>query len=81
MKKLIYTLAVSTILISSAPVLAAESGKVTLIHMGDVHGHMIPRPNIRSDGNGLEQGGLAIASRLTAMGRAQDLLLQANETG
>jgi PAS domain S-box-containing protein len=29
----------------------------------------------------LEQGGLAIASRLTAMGRAQDLLLQANETG
>ena len=60
MKKLIYTLAVSTILtISGAPILAAESGKVTLIHMGDVHGHMIPRPNIRSDGNGLEQGGLA----------------------
>lgn len=29
----------------------------------------------------LEQGRLAIASRLVAMGRAQDLLLQANETG
>lgn len=37
----------------------AEPKKITLIHIGDIHGHMIPRPNVRSDGNGSDQGGLA----------------------
>lgn len=32
---------------------------VKLIHMGDVHGHLIPRPNVRSDGSGRMEGGLA----------------------
>lgn len=35
------------------------SGSVTLIHMGDLHGHLIPHPNVRSDGNGQNEGGLA----------------------
>lgn len=33
--------------------------EVTLIHTGDFHGHLIPRANVRSDGNGLMEGGLA----------------------
>ena len=38
----------------------AGSGKVTLIHTGDFHGHMIPRPNLRSDAHGNSvEGGLA----------------------
>jgi len=32
---------------------------VTLIHIGDIHGHTTPRPNLRSDGNGGMEGGLA----------------------
>lgn len=41
------------------PVAFAGSGEVTLIHTGDIHGHMVPRPNVRSDGNGQLEGGLA----------------------
>ena len=29
--------------------LRAGDGQVTLIHMGDVHGHLIPRPHLRED--------------------------------
>jgi 2',3'-cyclic-nucleotide 2'-phosphodiesterase (5'-nucleotidase family) len=44
---------------AASPVFAG-SGQVTLIHTGDFHGHLIPRPNLRSDaqGNSVE-GGLA----------------------
>ena len=33
--------------------------ELTLIHIGDLHGHTIPRPNLRSDGDGRMEGGLA----------------------
>ena len=37
-----------------------ESKKeITLIHIGDIHGHTTPRPNVRSDGDGRMEGGLA----------------------
>ena len=32
---------------------------LTLLQIGDVHGHLLPRPNLRSDGTGHEEGGLA----------------------
>lgn len=42
----------------SAPALAG-SGNLTLIHIGDIHGHMVPRANVRSDTTGRMEGGLA----------------------
>lgn len=32
---------------------------ITIIHTGDFHGHLTPRPNLRSDGDGRMEGGLA----------------------
>ena len=37
----------------------AGDGKLTLIHIGDIHGHLVPRPNVRSDSTGDMEGGLA----------------------
>lgn len=37
-----------------------RAGKhITMLQIGDLHGHMIPRPNLRSDGTGLDEGGLS----------------------
>jgi sulfur-oxidizing protein SoxB len=45
------------------PLGGGDGGKndieITLIHIGDIHGHLIPRPNLRSDGTGRLEGGLA----------------------
>lgn len=35
------------------------SGEITVIHMGDLHGHLMPHPNLRSDGKGQSEGGVA----------------------
>jgi 2',3'-cyclic-nucleotide 2'-phosphodiesterase (5'-nucleotidase family) len=36
------------------------SGDLTLIHTGDIHGHLVPRPNLRSDAKGHSmEGGVA----------------------
>jgi len=58
-KKLLLT-AVLGVALSSPQLWADGKDKeVTLIHMGDLHGHTIPRPNLRSDGDGRMEGGLA----------------------
>lgn len=38
---------------------AIANGEVTLIHMGDIHGHLVEHPNVRSDAKGEALGGLA----------------------
>lgn len=37
----------------------AGTGSVTLIHTGDIHGHLMPRANVRSDSTGAMEGGVA----------------------
>lgn len=32
---------------------------MTMLQMGDIHGHLVPRPNMRRDGRGQDEGGLA----------------------
>ena len=54
----------------------AGDGKVVIIHSGDIHGHLVPRPNVRSDGDGRMEGG--VARMYTVIKR---LRAEANEHG
>lgn len=61
-KKALYTTVVATLgatLCIPVGTASAAVKEVTLIHMGDIHGHLYPRPNVRSDGVGRMEGGLA----------------------
>jgi len=51
---------IMTVTLSTVDAASSQNTKeVTLIHIGDIHGHTTPRPNLRSDGNGSMEGGLA----------------------
>ena len=56
------------------PAAQAGSGKVTLIHTGDIHGHLVSRPNVRSDGTGRPEGG--VARMYTVIKQIRDKALQ-----
>ena len=42
-----------------SPPPAGLVNEITLIHIGDIHGHLIPRAHLTSDGDGRMRGGLA----------------------
>ncbi len=49
-KSLCTVIGLATASLISAPALATGgTGPVVLIHTGDIHGHLLPRPNLRSD--------------------------------
>lgn len=59
-KASVLTAALAAALTTGIPSIAsAEEKEVTLIHIGDIHGHTTPRDNVRSDGVGRKEGGLA----------------------
>jgi sulfur-oxidizing protein SoxB len=65
-----------------APVSAAE---ITLIHMGDVHGHLMPRPSVRGETTAKTEGGLArmytkISEIRAARASDKTLLLNTGDT-
>lgn len=77
-------------LIPAAALAAGGSGSVILIQTGDIHGHLVPRPNLRSDavGHSLE-GGVARmytkiqeirASAIDDQGVDHSLLLNTGDT-
>jgi S-sulfosulfanyl-L-cysteine sulfohydrolase len=62
---------------------SAPSGSITLIHMGDIHGHLVARPNLRRDATGKTAGGLArMHTRIEEIRRehANNLLLNTGDT-
>ena len=63
---------------------ADKAVDLTLIHMGDIHGHLVPRPNARVDSqSGALEGGLAhMATRIREIRAAQpnNLLINTGDT-
>jgi 2',3'-cyclic-nucleotide 2'-phosphodiesterase (5'-nucleotidase family) len=55
--------------------------KIKLIHIGDIHGHLIPRPNVRSDGDGRKEGGLArMYTKIQKIRNKNTLLINTGDT-
>lgn len=47
------------------------TARIRFIHVGDLHGHLVPRPHVRADGTGSTEGGQARMATLVASLREQ----------
>ncbi len=56
----------------------AGDGTVRLIQIGDIHGHLVPRPNVRSDSTGKLEGGLARMATIIKQIRAKSMVGKTN---
>jgi S-sulfosulfanyl-L-cysteine sulfohydrolase len=67
-----------------APLGEAAGTQITLVHMGDLHGHLAPRPNVRSDAQGqaLEGGAARMYTRIREIRAANpnSLLINTGDT-
>ena len=85
MKKIL-TMSLSSVIFGSmlTTLPAHSDDEVTLIHTGDFHGHLVARPNVRSDGSGgKKEGGLArVAAQIKTIRAStpNSLLLHTGDT-
>ncbi|GIT97415.1 bifunctional UDP-sugar hydrolase/5'-nucleotidase [Sulfurovum sp. TSL1] len=84
MKKTIMTIC-ALALVTPTAIFAVQkkSNEITIhfAHIGDIHGHLIPRAHVRDDGNGMKQGGLARVYTLIKEMREKDDQLVLVNTG
>lgn len=91
MHRSLYTTVVKSLMaamVALASSAYAGDGKVVLIHTGDIHGHLVARPNVRSDTTGRMEGGVArmytviqnIRKRASKNGINRSLLINTGDT-
>ncbi|MCJ7764757.1 MAG: 5'-nucleotidase C-terminal domain-containing protein [Thiovulaceae bacterium] len=84
MKKTVIAIGVFAVVAVAAAYAMREKPSETTInfaHIGDIHGHLIPRAHVRDDGNGMKQGGLARVYTLIKEMREKDDQLVLINTG
>ena len=70
-RRLVEALWAAPLLVALGVAGPADAKQVILIHTGDIHGHLVPRPNLRSDSTGRLEGGVArIATVIEQIRRA-----------